>query len=70
MTKRKITAFVGVFEDKLQRLKGSIKNELERPVSQRRKDWLKRELKEAKELRNVLKEFSDNKSCPHCGGKL
>jgi len=70
MAKRKITAFVGVFEDKLQRLKHSIKNELERPVSQRRKDWLKRELKEAKELRNLLKEFSDNKSCPHCGGKL
>ena len=70
MTKRKITAFVGVFEDKLQRLKISIKNELERAKTDRRKDWLKRELKEAKELRNLLKEFADNKTCPHCGGKL
>lgn len=70
MTKRKITAFVGVFEDNLQRMKKAIKTELERPASDRRKIWLKAQLKEAKELRNLLKEFDDNKSCPHCGGKL
>jgi len=70
MAKRKITAFVGVFEDNLQRMKKSIKEELERPVSQRRKTWLKSQLKEAKELRNMLKDFAEDKSCPHCGGKL
>ena len=67
--KRPITAFVGVFEEKLERLKRSIKQELERPVSERRKDWLKAELKEAKSLRDMLKEV-DSKKCPHCGGKL
>lgn len=70
MAKRKITAFVGVFEDKLQRMKKAIKTELERPVSQRRKAWLKTQLKEAKELRNMLKDFAEDKTCPHCGGKL
>ena len=70
MTKRKITAFVGVFEDNLQKMKKNIKTELERPSSDRRKVWLKSQLKEAKELRNMLKEFAEDKSCPHCGGKL
>lgn len=70
MTKKRITAFVGVFEENLQKMKKSIKTELERPSSERRKGWLKNQLKEAKELRNLLKEMSDNKTCPHCGGKI
>ena len=70
MTKKRITAFVGVFEENLQKMKKSIKTELERPSSERRKGWLKKQLKEAKELRNLLKEISDNKTCPHCGGKI
>jgi len=70
MTRKRITAFVGVFEENLQKMKKSIKTELERPSSERRKGWLKKQLKEAKELRNLLKEISDNKTCPHCGGKI
>ena len=70
MTKKRITAFVGVFEENLQKMKKSIKTELERPSSERRKGWLKNQLKEAKELRNLLKEMSDNKTCPHCGCKI
>lgn len=70
MTKKRITAFVGVFEDKLQKMKKTIKEELARPSSERRKDWLKKQLKEAKGLRDLLKEISENKKCPHCGGKI
>ena len=70
MTRKRITAFVGVFEGNLQKMKKSIKTELERPSSERRKGWLKKQLKEAKELRNLLKEISDNKTCAHCGGKI
>lgn len=71
MTKRRpITAFQGVFEQKLQRMKESLKEEYKKAKTDRRKDWLKREIKEAKELRNCLKEMTDEKSCPHCGGKL
>ena len=71
MTKKKpITAFLSVFQENLRRMKANIKTELERPSSERRKDWLKKHLKEAKELRNLLKEMEDNKTCPHCGGKI
>jgi hypothetical protein len=70
MTRKRITAFVGVFEENLQKMKKSIKTELERPSSERRKGWLKKQLKEAKELRNLLKDMADTKTCPHCGGKI
>ena len=63
-----ITAFHSVFEEKLKRMKKSIKEELERAKSDRRKEWLKKELKEAKGLRDLLKETASK--CPHCGGRL
>lgn len=68
--KRPITAFQGVFEQKLQRMKESLKEEYKKAKTDRRKDWLKREIKEAKGLRNLLREMTDEKLCPHCGGKL
>ena len=68
--KRPITAFQGVFEEKLERMKKSLKEELKKAKTERRKDWIKSELREAKSLRNTLREMSDEKKCPHCGGKL
>lgn len=68
--KRPITAFQGVFEQKLQRMKESLKEEYKKAKTDRRKDWLKKEIKEAKGLRNLLREMTDEKTCPHCGGKL
>jgi hypothetical protein len=68
--KRPITAFQGVFEEKLQRMKDSLKQEYKKAKTERRKDWLKSQIKEAKGLRNTLREMTDEKSCPHCGGKL
>ena len=65
-----ITAFYGVFEEKLQRMKRDIKEELDRPVSKRRKDWLKAQLKEAKSMRDHLKTMKKEmrtEECPHCG---
>jgi len=70
MTHKPITTFVAIFEEKLQRMKLSLKEELKKAKTDRRKDWIKTQLKEAKELRNYLKEVSDDKKCPHCGGKL
>jgi len=70
MTNKPITTFVAIFEEKLQRMKLSLKEELKKAKTDRRKDWIKTQLKEAKELRNYLKEVSDDKKCPHCGGKL
>lgn len=67
---RPITAFKGIFEEKLKRMKNSLKEELKKAKTDRRKDWLKSEIKEAKSLRNLLREMTDEKTCPHCGGKL
>ena len=65
-----ITAFYGVFEEKLKKMKTEIKQELDRPVSDRRKDWLKTQLKEAKSMRDHLKTMKKEmrtEECPHCG---
>ena len=65
-----ITAFYGVFEEKLQKMKKDIKKELMRAKSIRRKDWLKEQLKEAKDMRDHLKTMKKNMRTevfPHCG---
>ena len=68
-----ITAFYGVFEEKLQKMKRDIKEELNRAKSIRRKDWLKKQLKEAKSMRDHLKTMKKNmrtEVCPHCGESI
>lgn len=67
-----ITGFYDVFEQKLDRMKERLKNELGKDKSDRDKKFLKKELKEAKKLRNILEEMKDKmgRRCPHCGEKL
>ena len=68
-----ITAFYSVFEEKLQKMKKEIKKELARAKSIRRKDWLKEQLKEAKDMRDHLKTMKKNmrtEVCPHCGESI
>ena len=69
-----ITSYRGVFAEKLAKQKESIKKELKRAKSDRRKDWLKHQLKETKKLRNILKDMEKEStsfsSCPHCGKSL
>ncbi len=43
-----ITSFIPVFEERLSKLKNTLKNELERAKSDRRKDVMKRLVKDAK----------------------
>ena len=71
-----ITSFLDVFDDKLKRLKKKIKEELEKDRSKRDKRILKLLLKEAKELRNLIKEGKHEtdkclekrcRCCPKCG---
>lgn len=65
-----ITAFYGVFEEKLKKMKNDIKEELQRARSDRRKDWLKHQLKEAKSMRDhlkIMKKEMRTEECPHCG---
>ena len=67
-----ITGFIPVFEERLQNLKKSLKNELQRAKSERRKDVMKRLVKDSKSLQKTINEVKkeNTKICPHCGGEL
>ena len=67
MTK-KFTAFAGVFEQRLDLIKRDLKKEMEKAKTDRQKDRLKKMVKEAKELRDLVRELKPK--CPHCGGHL
>ena len=51
------TGFYEVFKQKLERQKRDLKKELERAKTDRRKDWLKNQIREAKKMRDLLKEM-------------
>lgn len=74
MAKQINTGFYDIFKGKLDRLKNELKQELERAKSDRRKDWIKNQIKQIKGLRDTVKEMEKAMNvkthCPHCGGKL
>ena len=61
--------FRDVFVEKLAKQKRMIKEELERPSSERRKEWLKKQLQDTRRLKKLVEELSEER-CPHCGEKL
>ena len=65
-----MTGFLPVFEQRLERIKKNLKKELARAPTERRRDFIKRELKEAKELRDLLRKAVRKAVCPHCGGDI
>ena len=65
---KKISAFAGVFEQRLNVLKRDLQKELGKAKSDRQKERLKKLIKEAKELRNTIREIKPK--CPHCGGEI
>ena len=64
MTKQ-ITAFAGVFEQRLNVLKRDIKKELDKSKGERQKERLKKLIRECKDLRDLVKDLKPK--CPHCG---
>ena len=66
------TGMIHVFEEKFKKLLKKIEKEYEKPKAERDKDFLKRMSKEAKSLRKLLKQYTDEHAtkCPHCGEKL
>ena len=68
----KVTGFLGIFEEKLNRQKKELAKELELSKSDRRKEWMKRQIKESKKLRDLIKEMKNEMDvkCPHCGETL
>ena len=65
---KKITAFAGVFEQRLNILKKDLKREMDRAKSDRRRERMKTLIKECKEMRDLVRELKPK--CPHCGGEL
>lgn len=64
------TAFKEVFDDKLKRIKKTLKHEFDKDHPNRNKKLIKTLIKEAKELRNLLKELDvvdGGCKCPKCG---
>ena len=65
----KFKGFKDVFVEKLRKQKQLIKEELERPSSERRREWLKNQLQTTRRLKKLVEELSEER-CPHCGEKL
>ena len=68
-----LTSFYSVFEQKLQQQKESLKEEYAKAKSDRRKDWMKKQIADAKDMRNHLREMKTHmktETCPHCGKKI
>ena len=64
-----IKVYADIFREKLHRQQWLIRKELQRPASERRREWLKKQLCKTRELKKLVKEMSSEK-CPHCGESL
>ena len=67
------TGFLEVFEQKLKKLINKIDVELKKPKKERDKSLLKRTVREAKSLKNIVKKCRKQNGvgcCPKCGHEL
>ena len=67
-----IPNYIPVFEQRLDKLKSLLKQQLELPKNQRDTQHLKKILKQARELSKTIKHVKKKHvvTCPHCGGEL
>lgn len=67
-----IPTYLSVFEQKLEKLKDLIKEEIGKPRCDRRRRHLKNMLSEAKELKYLIKDIKKESkhTCPHCGQEI
>ena len=70
----KTTAFIPVFEEKLDKLKKDLKLELGKAKTDRRKHWLKSQVAETKSLQKLIKKMERQLGkivvCPKCGHEI
>ena len=66
----KTQAFISVFKVRIDKIKDSIKEELNKTKSERRRDALKSWIRDIKKLQKVIDEAKRENTCPHCGGEL
>ena len=63
--------FLGVFEQRVHRLRKRLKDELEKDKPERCKKTIKMAIAEIKSFEEVLQQHrKDHRRCPHCGEKL
>lgn len=67
-----ITSYLPIFQQKVDKIKQSLKNELALAKSDRRKEVIKSQIKELKSLKKTIKEAGgkNERKCPHCGKSL
>ena len=72
MSKKPLPTYLPVWESQFQKIKNLIKEEINKPKKERKKQHLKRMLEECKQLKHLIKQIKDeyDKKCPHCGGKI
>ena len=66
----KTQAFISVFKVRIDKLKESIKEELKKTKSERRRDALKSWISDIKRLQKVIDEAKRENTFPDCGGEL
>lgn len=68
------TGFYSIFNDKLKKMRKELRRELEVAKSDRRREFIKIQIREIKRLRQTVhdmeKHMDIKTDCPHCGGKL
>lgn len=68
------TSFYEVFKQKLERQKHDLKLELEKAKTDRRKEWLKKQVKETKSLQKLVRKMEIQLGkvviCPKCGHQI
>lgn len=67
-----LPTYLPVWELKFEKIKKIIKTEIDKPKKERKKLYLRKMLKECKELRVLIKAIKKehNKKCVLCGGIL
>lgn len=63
--------FLGVFEQRVHRLRKRLKAELDKEKHERSKTTLRTTITEIKEWESVLHKYNkEHRRCPHCGEKI
>lgn len=67
-----LSGFLDIFEGRLNKLRDTLKKELEKTKSERCRTTIKSVLRDARRLKKVVKQGREEhkQNCPHCGGKI
>lgn len=67
-----IPNYLPVWEQQYEKIKSLVKGEIEKPKKERKKEQLKRMLRECKELKKLILEIRGETEgrCPNCGHRL